>query len=352
MNGRDGQRGDMNTPVISIIIPVFNAERYLRECVDSVCAQTLEEIGIILVDDGSTDRSGEICDSFAEKDPRVRVIHTENRGCYLARQTGIEKAREAGSAYIGFVDSDDWTDPAMFSEMLDAARRTGADIVECGYHSDYRDRSHQWLPEEGVYGADQALFRLFKGLAHDFLWNKLWKISCFDHFAFPPARAYADSAIVYRLYAASDAVACIGKPLYHYRQGMGSIVHRNDMQLVGLWHNNLGKYEYIRNELRERISPEQYRIIEDDQLQKCVYAIGKNWTWWKGNSREQQKEQQGELQAMSRFVRERVPFTGRKGWDRHLRLAALLARHPDRISLGIAWLLNQVDRRFRKHSMY
>lgn len=113
---------------VSIIVPVYNVERYLRSCVESLLAQTLREIEIVLIDDGSTDSCGAICDEYAENDARVKVIHKENSGVSSARNTGIEVAT---GAYIGFVDSDDRVLPHMFERMYAQAVKTHADAVRC-----------------------------------------------------------------------------------------------------------------------------------------------------------------------------------------------------------------------------
>ncbi|MBQ1469054.1 MAG: glycosyltransferase, partial [Solobacterium sp.] len=131
----------MMPPVISVIIPVYNAEKYLDGCLSSVCAQTFQALDIIVIDDGSTDSSGKIADTFAWKDPRIRVFHTENRGHYLARETAIAEARKIGSFYIGFVDSDDTIVPEMYEVMYQNAVDTGADIVECGFFRDSPDHT-------------------------------------------------------------------------------------------------------------------------------------------------------------------------------------------------------------------
>ena len=342
----------MNKPVISIIIPVYNTERYLRECIESVIGQNLKELDIILIDDGSTDQSGAICDYYAEKDQRVRVFHTENQGHYTARTIAIAEARKKGSAYIGFVDSDDWTEPDMFSRLLEKAEETGADVVECGFQKEYPHGVERWLPKAGVYNATEALCGLFSGNAHDYLWNKLWKITCFDGFEFPPVKDYADAVATYRIYAATDLVACIDSVLYHYRQQNGSIIHQNDMRLLRLWLCNHEKYDYIYNVLRAKIPEDVYRKIEDDQLQKCVYAAGKNWAWWNGNPVKERREHSDELKFISEFVRQHVPLFGRKHWGPYNRVSALITRYPNRVALGMAWCMNQVSRKMRKREIY
>lgn len=113
-------------PKVSVIVPVYNAEKYLRECVDSILGQTLSDIELILVDDGSTDSSPAICDRYAEQDARVQVIHKPNGRAASARNAGL---RAASGDYVAFVDSDDWVSPKMYEKMLD----TGADVTLCDY---------------------------------------------------------------------------------------------------------------------------------------------------------------------------------------------------------------------------
>ena len=342
----------MSKPFTSIIIPIYNTERYLRECIESVIGQTLKELDIILIDDGSTDQSGAICDYYAEKDQRVRVFHTENQGHYTARNIAIAEARKNGSAYIGFVDSDDWTEPDMFSRLLEKAEETGADIVECGFQKEYPHGYERWLPKAGVFNTTEALCGLFSGNAHDYLWNKLWKITCFDRIEFPRVKDYADAVTTYRIYDAANRVACVDSALYHYRQQSGSIIHQNDMRLLRLWLCNLEKYTYIHDVLRTRIPEEAYRKIEDDQLQKCVYAAGKNWAWWNGNPVKERREHLDELKPISGFIREHVPRFGRKHWNSYNRVSAWFTRYPNRVSLGMAWHLNQLSRIKRKREIY
>lgn len=119
----------MSKPKVSIVAPIYNVEPYLRKCVDSILAQTLENIEVILVDDGSPDCCGKIADEYAENDRRVKVIHQENAGLGPARNTGIASAR---GEYIGFVDSDGWVDPQMFEELYNAVVRCNADICFSG----------------------------------------------------------------------------------------------------------------------------------------------------------------------------------------------------------------------------
>lgn len=135
---------------ISIIIPIYNVEKYIEKCIESILAQEYTEIEIILVDDGSEDQSGRICDEFAMKDKRIRVIHKENGGSNSARLAGVKKAT---GQYVCFVDGDDWVEPQMIKNMASAITSEEIDIVASGMHVDYPDRTWTWkngMPE-GVY---------------------------------------------------------------------------------------------------------------------------------------------------------------------------------------------------------
>jgi len=148
----------------SVIIPVYNVEQYLRQCLDSVVKQTLKDIEIILVDDGSTDKSGVICDEYRNYDPRIVVIHQSNQGLAAARQTGLDAAE---GEYIGFVDSDDWLEPKMFEEMYSAGKNYDADIVFC---NTYRNESKKEQPyfRSGYYDREGIITTIFPRLLAGF----------------------------------------------------------------------------------------------------------------------------------------------------------------------------------------
>ena len=136
---------------ISIVVPVYNAEPYLRKCLDSVINQTLKNVEIILVDDGSTDNSANICKKYAEKDERIIYFYKENEGLAAARQDGIERAR---GEYVGFVDSDDWLELNMYERMYSVAKENDADIVFCNCYFDDSKKDSIYLPP-GVYYRDK-----------------------------------------------------------------------------------------------------------------------------------------------------------------------------------------------------
>ena len=126
----------MNKPKISVVVPVYNAERFLHKCVDSILSQSFSDLELILVDDGSPDNSGAICDDYARQDSRVKVIHQRNSGVSVARNRGIQ---EASGDYIGFVDSDDWIDSEMYAVLYQTAKKEHTDIVMCDSMTVYDD---------------------------------------------------------------------------------------------------------------------------------------------------------------------------------------------------------------------
>lgn len=163
---------------ISIIVPVYNTEKFLAQCLDSICRQTLNNLEFLVIDDGSTDRSGAICDEYAARDPRIKVFRTENHGPSAARNLGLEYARKNGSEYVGFVDSDDWIEPDMFEVLYAAATKYHADVVECGVYSEVPDKTEVWcLHQFCVYDTESGNYDHIWKTYNNYVWNKLWKIS-------------------------------------------------------------------------------------------------------------------------------------------------------------------------------
>ncbi len=166
--------------LISIIVPVFKIENDLPRCIDSILAQTHRELEVILVDDGSPDSCGAICDSYAQKDSRVRVIHQQNGGVTRARFAGI---RAATGQWVGFVDGDDFIEPDMYARLLDNARKYGADISHCGYQMVFPSRVDYYHNTGLLLELDRSagLRELLNGTrVEPGLWNKLYRRELMD----------------------------------------------------------------------------------------------------------------------------------------------------------------------------
>ncbi len=195
---------------VSIIVPVYNCEAYLERCFDSIKGQTLTDWECIVIDDGSTDNSGRICDSYASEDSRFKVIHQENRGVSAARNAGLGAA--AGE-YVGFVDSDDWIESNMFSILYTEAIDTGSDVVVCSV-CDRRSGRHR-----EILSSKEALMTMFdpRSGMEGFSVTRLIRRSLLKSASFDEnVRCYEDLIFFYHLFAHAEKVCWYDVPLYHY----------------------------------------------------------------------------------------------------------------------------------------
>ncbi len=168
--------------MISVIVPIYKVEPYLQQCVDSILNQTYSDLEILLIDDGSPDRCGEICDEYAKKDKRIRVFHTENRGLSAARNLGIQ---ESTGSFLGFVDSDDWLDNDMYEVLLDRIVDTQADISGCGFYTELSTNPKTSNLEETIYSGVESEIALLDGKVSNYVWNKLYRRDVFRNVSFP-----------------------------------------------------------------------------------------------------------------------------------------------------------------------
>lgn len=216
-----------DTPLISIIIPVYNSEQWLEKCVFSILNQSYNNLEIILVDDGSTDQSGTMCDQYRNLDQRVRVYHKENGGQATARNLGLKMA---SGSYIGFVDSDDWIDQDMYSTLIDAAVSTKADIVMCGRRNVTPEgtilQSVFTCDDIREWNADEALRRFFlyddiDGAGCD----KIFKRELLEGIEYPVGLICEDLPFICTAIQRVKKIVHVGKPMYNYVQRMGSTSH-------------------------------------------------------------------------------------------------------------------------------
>lgn len=222
--------------MISVIVPIYNISSYLPKCLDSIVGQTYRELEILLVDDGSTDESSAICDDYAARDARIRVIHKENEGLVAARKTGL---REAAGEYVGYVDGDDWIEPGMYEHMLSRMQQTGAEVVICGIYEDTGEicRQRQQFFPDGFYDKEKLIQQIYPQMivGEEFfewklspsVWDKLFKrekLLPFQEAVDERIRMGEDAACVYPLMLSAESCYFMEEPLYHYRQTAGSMV--------------------------------------------------------------------------------------------------------------------------------
>lgn len=211
---------------ISVIVPVFNVEKYLTRCVESILKQTFGNFDLILVDDGSPDRCGIICDSYEQKDMRVHVIHQNNAGLSAARNSGIEWAfLHSDSQWLTFVDSDDWIHPEMLQRLYEAVCESNLPVSICEYQAtegeileiDYTQiKTKIWKTED---------FYLQKTVNATVAWGKLYKKECFENVRYPVGKLHEDEYITYKILFNYPKVAVVEDPLYAYFQNPESIMH-------------------------------------------------------------------------------------------------------------------------------
>ena len=211
----------MEKPLISVIVPVFEAKKSIKRCVDSLLRQTYENLEIILVDDGSTDGSSEICNEYRKKYSNVCVIHKENGGPGSARNIGIENA--AGE-YIGFIDSDDYAYTDMYENLWRAIQTTGTKLAICGFDCVNSDESvvkeyavYNPIPQ-GIFLAKELLPRIVQknGWAYVVPWNKLYHRDLIDSSFFPVDKKYEDEYGIAQLIYRAERIVCISTSEYHY----------------------------------------------------------------------------------------------------------------------------------------
>lgn len=205
-------------PCISVIVPIYKVEPYLRKCVDSILAQTYQNLEIILVDDGSPDRCGEICDEYARKDARIKVIHKKNGGLSDARNAGLEIMT---GAYVAFVDSDDWIEPQMYQRLHELLEYYQADMAFGGVADDVLQDGSIRTVRTSDYGETPfaedrvaAMRRYFHGSWA--AWDKLYRAELFAGIAYPAGEINEDEAIVLHLLDRCQKVCYTNEVFYHY----------------------------------------------------------------------------------------------------------------------------------------
>ena len=233
-------------PLISIIIPVYNVNEYLEKCLCSVCGQTYKNLEIIVVDDGSTDGSGEICDLFAETDSRIKVIHQVNKGQSCARNEGLTIAR---GEYIGFVDSDDWIDPDMYEFLYHLLVDNDADISVCAHYIETTTRTKVRYSSGTLtsFSSDEAIRALVVDKrVRNYIWDKLFKRQAFSGIRFPENQIFEDMAVCYRVFHKVRRIVMQDCPKYHYLRREGSTVldKQYDPQKEYLWFLRI--YEQVK----------------------------------------------------------------------------------------------------------
>lgn len=256
----------MNNKLISVIVPVYNVRPYLKRCIDSIIAQTYSNLEILLVDDGSTDGSGELCDAYARQDARVQVIHKKNAGQAAARNDAIDIAR---GSYLGFVDSDDFIDCRMFEILYQDLTEHDAQISIVTFQEFTEEKeatvSRNLMSIECQAGEKILQKLLLEEKIGDFSWNKLYRRELFKEIRYPVGRMMEDQGIMYKLVDQCTKVTYRPIRLYFYYQRPDSTLHRRTLKFYeDKWDMGCQRYQYIREKYPDMLENDaaMMKIVE------------------------------------------------------------------------------------------
>jgi glycosyltransferase involved in cell wall biosynthesis len=245
----------MSEPLISIVIPVYNVEKYLRECLDSVVNQTMREIQIICVNDGSTDSSPAILEEYAQKDKRIEVIHQKNAGVSAARNAAYPYLK---GEYTLFIDSDDWVDLQLCKKVYQKMKESEADVVLFSYVIIGDGKGKHFFsgitPEDKIYDKEKKKILHYTAAA-----GKVWKTDFLlkNHLFFPEGVFYEDTVVYWQGILLAEKISVLPEELYYYRQREGSTTHKDDETTFDLF----AVYRQIEMFLKENGYYSRYRNI-------------------------------------------------------------------------------------------
>lgn len=257
----------MDNPLISVIVPIYKVEKYLDRCVESIVNQTYKNLEIILVDDGSPDNCPQMCDDWAKKDNRIKVIHKENGGLSDARNTGLKIAK---GEYIAFVDSDDWIEKNYIQFLYKAILDNNADLSACDirFVPDGEDviEANEDYNSSNVYDCEEALSQLIKGEGFRAVaWNKLYRQNIVINDFFEVGKLHEDEFFTYRIFDKCQKLVYIDIPLYNYRQRSGSIMAVQSIRHLDSLEAGFRRLSFFK---------EKYpRLYKSDKITFCIGCI-------------------------------------------------------------------------------
>ena len=302
------------------MVPVHDVERYLPRCVDSILAQDYDNLDVLLVDDGSTDGCGALCDSYASLDRRVRVRHTENRGLAAARNTCLAHAR---AELLLFVDADDWIEPNTVSTLVGTMLATDSDMVCCRCVNEWADGAAPPSgdqPARTLEGGD-ILTELIRGTAiGSVAWGKLCRASAYSGISYPEGRAFEDIFTTHLLCRRVGRATCLPDELFHYRIRSGSISRtRSASNLVDYW---------LAHSRRQEDLPDVPDELQAILLRNRVCAAFRAWCWLASCPRDDRRAVREEIRAMSRFARRSLHTVLRGELDLVTKVGCLVCTVP------------------------
>ena len=288
--------------LISIIIPVYKVEKYIHRCLESVINQTYTNLEVILIDDGSPDDCGKICDEYAKKDNRIKVVHKQNGGQSEARNQGLEIA---SGEYIGFVDSDNYIKEDMFEVLYKTMLKYDADITICNIvkTNNATNECLENYKDIEIYDKSNSMQKLLNNHITNYIYNKLYKRELWEGIHFPVGKILEDMDVMYRIIEKAKKIICTNKTEYYYFIRQDSSIAKIDVKVTKDLRNVVNKrYQYLKKERPDLIDlliiTRMFNIIQyHDNLAHCnEYKIYKSkefieeYNFYKKNFRNYKKE--------------------------------------------------------------
>ena len=260
---------------LSIIVPVYNTAQYLPQCIESILKQSFKNWELILIDDGSTDGSAEICEEWAQKDARIKVIHKVNSGQADSRNQALEICQ---GAYIGFVDSDDWIEESMYEVLMNDLKTTNSDIAICNHYDESKNKTLCKNVSDKRYILKNQEIQEFviKDKIKSYIWQMLFKRELLNK-PMPTSKNYEDYSILPHWFENAKQVVYTYQPLYHYRLRKSSIVH--DLSLnryYEFFKAEISRYNYYKRSPFRKIAK---RMVVKRGIKAAKYVSRKYSVW-------------------------------------------------------------------------
>ena len=245
---------------VSVIVPVYNVEKYLDRCLNSLIAQSYSNIEIIIVNDGSTDGSKEVCEKYSGIDPRIKLLSQHNQGLSQARNTAMKHMK---GDYIVFVDSDDYVENTYIEDLYNALVKDNADISVCGFYNQFNDKTIESRTESRILNKTEAVRLLVEDIGMpSYVWNKLYKRELWEGILFPVGKKFEDIYVMHKVFLRAQVVSVIDKPLYHYMRRGDSITGISKLT------NTEETFSALRSRRNDLIGTEFYHTACLTELQK------------------------------------------------------------------------------------
>ena len=282
---KGGDKMGSENALVSVIMPVYNVEKYLSQCINSVCTQTYNNLEIIIVDDESPDDSGTIADEYAKKDDRIKVLHIKNRGAAGARNIGLDTC---SGEFVLFIDSDDWIEPDMVEKMVNYIINENCDIVQCQSYDEYTDKSIEHISESiNCYMDNQEFMKHALYHWEDLLiWNKIIKKDIIGNIRFVEGRCIDDEFFTYKLIINSDRIFLTNEKFYHYRmRKSGAMLNDGHKKqrlqdqidfMTGRYDERVNTFPDIKNEILAHLCETLIHVMRNSGEYKEIYSIAKN----------------------------------------------------------------------------